>query len=111
MLVWKLGPVLANGCVTAIKPAEQAPLSTLYIGHLIIEANIVHDVANILPGYGPTTGAALVNHSDAHKIAFTGSTEIGKLIAKQSAGTLKRITLELGGKLPNIVSLLKFLGL
>ena len=104
MLAWKLGPVLATGSVTVIKPAEQTPLSALYMGRLIAEANLPAGVVNILPGYGPTAGAALVNHPGVDKIAFTGSTEIGKLIARQSADTLKRVTLELGGKSPNIVS-------
>ncbi len=103
MLAWKLGPVLATGCVSVLKPAEQTPLTALHVGRLIVEAGFPAGVVNIIPGYGPTAGAALVNHPNVDKIAFTGSTEIGKLIARQAADTLKRVSLELGGKSPNIV--------
>lgn len=103
MMAWKIGPVLATGCTTVIKAAEQTPLSALHVGKLIVEAGFPEGVVNILSGYGPTAGAALVNHRDVDKIAFTGSTEVGKLIARQAADTLKRVTLELGGKSPNIV--------
>lgn len=103
MMAWKLGPVLATGCTTILKAAEQTPLSALYMGKLLVEAGFPPGVVNILTGYGPTAGAALVNHPDVDKIAFTGSTEVGKLIARQAADSLKRVTLELGGKSPNIV--------
>lgn len=103
MMAWKLGPVLSTGCTTVLKVAEQTPLSALHMGKLIAEAGFPAGVVNILSGFGPTAGAALVNHRDVDKIAFTGSTEVGKLIARQAADTLKRVTLELGGKSPNIV--------
>lgn len=103
MLAWKLGPVLATGCTTILKVAEQTPLSALYMGKLIAEAGFPPGVVNILSGFGPTAGGALVNHPDVDKIAFTGSTSVGKLIAREAAETLKRVTLELGGKSPNIV--------
>ncbi len=94
---------MATGCTTVVKVAEQTPLSALHMGKLIAEAGFPAGVVNILSGFGPTAGAALVNHRDVDKIAFTGSTEVGKLIARQAADTLKRVTLELGGKSPNIV--------
>lgn len=103
MMAWKIGPVLATGCTTIVKAAEQTPLTALYMGKLIAEAGFPPGVVNVLSGYGPTAGAALVNHPDVDKIAFTGSTEIGKLIARQAADSLKRVTLELGGKSPNII--------
>lgn len=103
MMAWKIGPVLATGCTTVVKAAEQTPLTALHMGKLIAEAGIPAGVVNILSGFGPTAGAALVNHPDVDKIAFTGSTEVGKIIARQAADTLKRVTLELGGKSPNVV--------
>eukprot|EP00127_Corallochytrium_limacisporum_P004008 Clim_evm57s156 gene=Clim_evmTU57s156 len=104
MLSWKWGPALAMGCTIVLKPAEQTPLSALRIGELAIEAGFPPGVVNIVPGYGPTAGAALVNHPEVNKIAFTGSSEVGKLIASQCATTsLKRVTLELGGKSPAVV--------
>lgn len=102
MMAWKLGPALATGNVVVLKPAEQTSLTALYIAQLTREAGFPDGVVNVLPGFGET-GAALVNHADVDKIAFTGSTEVGKLIQIGSAGTLKRTTLELGGKSPNII--------
>src|SRR5205085_8761290 len=87
-----------------LKVAEQTPLSALRVGELIIEAGFPEGVVNILPGYGPTAGAAIARHMDVDKVAFTGSTEVGHLIMKAAADTkLKRVTPELGGKSPNIV--------
>jgi len=103
MQAWKLGPALAAGCTVVMKLAEQTPLSALHVAKLIAEAGFPPGVVNILTGYGPTAGAAIVNHPDVDKVAFTGSTEVGKLIASAAAGTVKRVTLELGGKSPNIV--------
>jgi aldehyde dehydrogenase (NAD+) len=104
MQAWKLGPALATGCTVVMKPAEQTPLSALRVGELIVEAGFPEGVVNLLPGYGPTAGAALARHMDVDKVAFTGSTEVGKLIMRNAADTnLKRVTLELGGKSPNIV--------
>ncbi|MEJ8566999.1 aldehyde dehydrogenase family protein [Elongatibacter sediminis] len=96
--IWKIAPVLATGCTMVLKPAEQTPLTALRFAELIIEAGIPEGVVNIVTGLGETAGAALVDHPDVDKIAFTGSTEIGHLIASRCAGTLKRYTLELGGK-------------
>ncbi|CAE6388437.1 aldehyde dehydrogenase family protein [Paenibacillus sp. GCM10023250] len=103
MAAWKLGPALAAGCTVVLKPAEQTPLSALYLARLIQEAGFPEGVVNIVPGFGETAGQALVNHPDVNKIAFTGSTEVGKLIARQAADQIKRVTLELGGKSPNII--------
>ncbi len=104
MQAWKLGPALATGCTVVMKPAEQTPLSALRVGELALEAGYPEGVLNLLPGYGPTAGAALARHMDVDKVAFTGSTEVGHLIMKAAAETnLKRVTLELGGKSPNIV--------
>src|ERR1051325_98854 len=104
MQAWKLGPALATGCTVVMKPAEQTPLSALRVGELILEAGFPEGVVNLLPGYGPTAGAAIARHFDIDKVAFTGSTEVGHLIMKNAAETnLKRVTLELGGKSPNIV--------
>src|SRR5205807_8006076 len=103
MAAWKLGPALATGCTVVIKPAEQTPLSCLRLGELVQEAGIPDGVVNIVPGYGETAGAALAAHPDVDKIAFTGSTEVGKLILQASAGNLKKVSLELGGKSPNVV--------
>jgi phenylacetaldehyde dehydrogenase len=86
-----------------MKPAEQTPLSVLRLGELIIEAGFPEGVVNIVPGYGETAGAALAAHMDVDKIAFTGSTEVGKLILNAAAGNLKKVTLELGGKSPSVV--------
>src|SRR5882672_6738984 len=99
---WKLGPALACGNTVILKPAEQTPLSALRFGELALEAGLPAGVLNIITG-GPETGAALVKHAGVDKIAFTGSTSVGKEIMRNSADTLKRVTLELGGKSPNIV--------
>src|SRR5271155_3064754 len=103
MAAWKLGPALTTGCTLILKPAEQTPLSALRLGELIVEAGFPEGVVNIVPGYGETAGAALAAHPDVDKIAFTGSTEVGKLIVHAAAGNLKKVTLELGGKSPNVV--------
>jgi phenylacetaldehyde dehydrogenase len=103
MAAWKLGPALAVGCTVVLKPAEQTPLSALRLGELIQEAGFPDGVVNIVPGYGHTAGAALAAHDGVDKIAFTGSTEVGKLIVVAATGNLKKVTLELGGKSPNIV--------
>ncbi len=103
MAAWKLGPALAAGCTCVLKPAEQTPLTALRLGDLIIEAGFPPGVVNILTGYGETVGAALVTHPGVDKIAFTGSTLVGKAINKAATDTLKRVSLELGGKSPVIV--------
>ncbi len=103
MAAWKLGPALAAGCTCVLKPAEQTPLTALRLGELIVEAGFPPGVVNILTGYGETTGAALVAHPGVDKIAFTGSTVVGKLINKTATDSLKRVSLELGGKSPVIV--------
>ncbi len=103
MAAWKLGPALAAGCTVVLKPAEQTPLSALRLGELIQEAGFPEGVVNIVPGYGETAGAALAAHPDVDKVAFTGSTEVGRLILQAAAGNLKKVSLELGGKSPNIV--------
>ena len=100
----KLGPALAMGNTVVLKPAEQTPLTALRIGELLMEAGYPPGVVNILPGYGTTAGAAIANHMDIDKVAFTGSTEVGHLIMEAAGRTnLKRVSLELGGKSPNIV--------
>jgi phenylacetaldehyde dehydrogenase len=103
MAAWKLGPALTTGCTIVLKPAEQTPLTALRLGELIQEAGIPDGVVNIVPGYGETAGAALAAHPDVDKVAFTGSTEVGKLILHAAAGNLKKVSLELGGKSPNVV--------
>jgi aldehyde dehydrogenase (NAD+) len=104
MQAWKLAPALATGNTVVMKPAEQTPLTALRVGELLMEAGFPEGVVNILPGYGPTAGAAIANHMDVDKVAFTGSTEVGHLIMEAAAkSNLKRVTLELGGKSPNIV--------
>ena len=104
MQAWKLAPALATGNTVVLKPAEQTPLTALRVGELIVEAGFPEGVVNILPGYGPTAGQAIARHMDVDKVAFTGSTEVGHLIMEAAAQTnLKRVTLELGGKSPNIV--------
>src|SRR5450631_1691883 len=103
MAAWKLGPALATGCTVVLKPAEQMPLTALRLGELIAEAGFPPGVVNIVPGYGETAGAALAAHPQVDKVAFTGSTEVGKLILQAAAGNLKKVSLELGGKSPNIV--------
>lgn len=103
MATWKLGAALATGCTIVLKPAEQTPLSALYLGKLALEAGIPAGVLNIIPGYGETAGAPLVEHPDVDKIAFTGSTPVGKMIMRQASNNVKKISLELGGKSPNII--------
>jgi len=103
MAAWKLGPALAAGCTVVIKPAEQTPLTCLRLGELVQEAGFPNGVVNIVPGYGETAGAALAAHPDVDKVAFTGSTEVGKLILQAASGNLKKVSLELGGKSPNVV--------
>src|SRR6187549_769902 len=103
MAAWKLGPALATGCTVVLKPAEQTPLSALRLGELIQEAGFPDGVVNIVTGFGETAGAALASHPDVDKIAFTGSTEVGKIILKAAANDLKKVSLELGGKSPNVV--------
>jgi phenylacetaldehyde dehydrogenase len=103
MAAWKLGPALATGCTVILKPAEQTPLSALKLGELILEAGFPEGVVNIVPGYGETAGAALAAHMDVDKVAFTGSTEVGRLIVNAATGNLKKVSLELGGKSPNVV--------
>lgn len=104
MQAWKLGTALATGNTVVMKPAEQTPLTALRVGELALEAGFPEGVINLLPGYGPTAGAAISGHMDVDKVAFTGSTEVGHLIMEAAAkSNLKRVTLELGGKSPNIV--------
>ncbi len=103
MAMWKLGAALATGCTVVLKPAEQTPLSALYLAELIEEAGFPEGVVNIVPGFGETAGQPLVDHPLVDKIAFTGSTEVGKAIMSNASKTLKRVTLELGGKSPNII--------
>jgi phenylacetaldehyde dehydrogenase len=104
MAAWKLGPALATGNCVVLKPAEQTPLSALRLAELISEAGVPDGVVNVVPGYGETAGAALAAHYGVDKVAFTGSTEVGKLIVAAAGATnLKKLTLELGGKSPNIV--------
>jgi phenylacetaldehyde dehydrogenase len=103
MAAWKIGPALAAGCTIVLKPAEQTPLSALLLAEIAAEVGIPPGVLNVVPGYGETAGAALAAHPGVDKVAFTGSTEVGKLIVKASAGNLKKVTLELGGKSPNVI--------
>ncbi|MGH0512061.1 aldehyde dehydrogenase DhaS [Bacillus cereus] len=103
MAMWKMGAALATGCTIVLKPAEQTPLSALYLAELIEKAGFPKGVVNIVPGFGETAGQALVNHPLVDKIAFTGSTPVGKQIMRQASESLKRVTLELGGKSPNII--------
>ncbi len=102
LAIWKIAPVLATGCTMVLKPAEQAPLSPLRLGELCLEAGIPPGVVNVVTGFGEA-GAALSAHPDVDKIAFTGSTEVGQHIVRASAGNMKRVSVELGGKSPNIV--------
>lgn len=103
MAAWKLGPALAAGNCVVLKPAEQTPLSALRLGELIQEAGIPNGVVNIVTGLGEAAGAPLARHADVDKIAFTGSGEVGRLVVQASAGNLKRVSLELGGKSPNVI--------
>jgi acyl-CoA reductase-like NAD-dependent aldehyde dehydrogenase len=99
----KLAPALAAGCSMVVKPAEETPLSALLLDRLIHEAGVPDGVVNLLTGYGHTAGAAITAHPDVQKVAFTGSTEVGKQIVRASAGNLKKVTLELGGKSPVLI--------
>jgi aldehyde dehydrogenase (NAD+) len=104
MMAWKLAPAIAMGNTVVLKPAEQTPLSALRIAELIMEAGFPEGVINVLPGFGPTAGAAIAGHMDVDKVAFTGSTEVGRLVMEAAAkSNLKPVTLELGGKSPNII--------
>jgi phenylacetaldehyde dehydrogenase len=103
MAVWKIGPALATGCTVVLKPAEDTPLSALRLAELALEAGLAPGALNVVTGYGPTAGAALASHPGIDKIAFTGSTAVGKLIGKAAIDNMTRISLELGGKSPVIV--------
>jgi aldehyde dehydrogenase (NAD+) len=104
MQAWKLAPALATGNTVVMKPAEETPLSALRIGELILEAGFPEGVVNLVPGFGPTAGAAISRHMDIDKVAFTGSTAVGRLIMEAAAkSNLKGVTLEMGGKSPNII--------
>src|ERR1700752_2331224 len=102
MAAWKLAPAIAAGCTCVLKPAEQTPLTALEFAKYFEECGLPPGVVNIISGFGETAGAPLVQHPDVNKIAFTGSAAVGKIIVKQAADTVKRVTLELGGKSPNI---------
>jgi betaine-aldehyde dehydrogenase len=103
MAAWKLAPALAAGNTVVLKPAEQTPVNAMELAKLIQEAGFPDGVVNIVPGYGETAGAALAAHPDINKVAFTGSTEVGKIVARAAAENLTKVSLELGGKAPNIV--------
>jgi aldehyde dehydrogenase (NAD+) len=103
MVAWKWGPALAAGCTIVMKPAEQTPLSCLRMAKLAQEAGIPDGVINVVPGYGPTAGAAIVRHPGVDKIAFTGELATAKTIQREAAETMKRMTFELGGKSPNVI--------
>jgi acyl-CoA reductase-like NAD-dependent aldehyde dehydrogenase len=103
LAIWKLAPALACGNAVVLKPAEETPLTALHLAALAREAGFPPGALNVVPGYGETAGAALVRHPGVDKIAFTGSTETGRIVQREAAATLKRVSLELGGKSPNIV--------
>src|SRR5688500_2026779 len=103
MAAWKLAPALAAGNTVVLKPAEQTPVTAMELGKLFQEAGFPDGVVNIVPGYGETAGAALASHPGIDKVAFTGSTEVGKIIARAASDNLTKVSLELGGKAPNIV--------
>jgi len=103
MAAWKWGPALAAGCTIVMKPAEQTPLSCLRMARLAQKAGIPDGVINVVPGYGPTAGAAIVKHPGVDKIAFTGELATAKIIQREAAETMKRLTFELGGKSPNVI--------
>ncbi|GAB2602199.1 aldehyde dehydrogenase family protein [Nitrincola alkalisediminis] len=103
MCAWKLGPALATGCTAVLKPAEQTPLSSLRLAELIQRAGFPGGVVNVVTGFGEGAGAPLAAHPDVDKIAFTGSTAVGRLIAQAAVGNMKKVSLELGGKSPNII--------
>ena len=101
--MWKIAPALACGCTVVLKPAEVTPLTALRLGELALEAGLPPGVLNVVPGFGRTAGAALVNHPDVDKVTFTGSPAVGRQILQGAAGNLKRVTLELGGKSANVI--------
>lgn len=103
MAIFKIAPVLTTGCTSVLKPADNTPLSCLKLGEILIDAGMPEGVINIIPGFGDDTGNAMVTHPGIDKIAFTGSTDVGKKIIRGSADTLKRVSLELGGKSPLII--------
>ena len=103
MTAWKWGPALAAGCTIVMKPAEQTPLTCLRMAQLAKEVGIPDGVINVVPGYGPTAGSAVVKHPLIDKIAFTGEHRTAQIITRESADTLKRLTFELGGKSPNVI--------
>lgn len=103
MASWKIAPALAAGNTIIVKPAEQTPLSAIYLAHLALEAGIPPGVFNVVPGMGETAGAALTEHAGVDKIGFTGSGEVARIIVRATAGNLKRVSLELGGKAANIL--------
>src|SRR3954464_11815760 len=103
MAAWKLGPALATGCTVVLKVAEETPLSGLRLGELLMEAGLPDGVVNIVPGFGETAGAALAAHPGVDKVAFTGSTDVGRLIVQAASRDLRKVSLELGGKSPNII--------
>ena len=103
MVAWKWGPALAAGCTIVMKPAEQTPLTCLRMARLAQKAGIPDGVINVVPGYGPTAGAAIVKHPGVDKIAFTGEGTTAKIIQREAAETMKRLTFELGGKSPNVI--------
>ena len=103
MAAWKVAPALACGNTVVLKPAEQTPLTALRFGELAAEAGFPPGVLNVVPGFGETAGAALVRHPGVDAISFTGSTEVGRTIMREAAATLKKVSLELGGKSPNVV--------
>src|SRR6266567_8396694 len=102
MAAWKLAPALAAGCTCVLKPAEQTPITALEMANWLADVGLPPGVVNIITGFGETCGAPLVQHPEVNKIAFTGSASVGKSIVRQAAETVKRVTLELGGKSPNI---------
>ena len=101
--MWKIGPVLATGCTMVLKPAEDAPLTAIRLVELLLEAGVPPGVVNVVPGLGHTAGAALAAHPDVDKVSFTGSDTVGRKILEASKGNIKRVTLELGGKSPDVV--------
>src|SRR5471030_753095 len=103
MAAWKLSPALATGCAIILKVAEETPLSALRLGEILMEAGLPDGVVNIVPGFGETAGAALAAHPGVDKVAFTGSTEVGRLIVQAASRDLRKVSLELGGKSPNII--------
>src|SRR5450755_3602048 len=102
MAAWKLAPALAAGCTCVLKPAEQTPLTVLELARWFDDVGLPKGVVNVITGFGESCGSPLVKHPDVNKIAFTGSASVGKIIVKEAADTVKRVTLELGGKSPNI---------